>query len=300
MRKLQKFGVVAAFLIAAVSFFQPVSAFAGSVSVGVPAGFGDAVAIDVSANNEALNMWQYYITGTLDEQGNPRAGEYYEDKNVRFGATENGRTGGALLVEKKTQDGALTAYPYATDVLPGQTYAISAYVKNICEQSDLNSVSFMVKELDKNGKKTSDNGEFTVLNRVTGAVGNWRKVEFMFTTSANGSKIVPKIEFRGKGDFYLDDMAVQKSTVYSNSVFYKLQSIGKLADGANDELSNADEPDKIALKGMNVLTAANISADSSDGDGASLLLNDGEVFKTNFSALSPDKTYRLSFLNTNT
>lgn len=295
MRKLQKFGIVAACLIAAVSFCPTISAFADSVSDGVPAGFGDAVTIDVSATNEALNRWQYYITGTLDEQGNPRAGEYYEDKNVRFGATENGRTGGALLVEKKTQDGSLVAYPYAIDVLPNQTYSISAYVKNICEQSDLNSAAFMVKELDKNGKKTSDSGEFTVLSSVSSAVSDWRKVEFMFTTSANGYKIVPKIEFKGKGDFYLDDMAIQKATVYSNSVFYKLQSVGKLTDGANDELSNADEPDKLALKGMNPLTSANISTDSSDGDGASLLLNDGEVFKTNFSALSPDKTYRLSF-----
>lgn len=46
---------------------------------------------------------------------------------------------------------------------------------------------------------------------------------------------------------------------------------------------------------MSVLTSANIYNDSSDGDNASLLINDGEIFKTNFSALDASKTYRLSF-----
>lgn len=295
MKKLRKTGILFASLIAAISLGSAVGAFAANTVKSAPEGFVGSVEIDVSATNEALNHWQYYITGTLDDDGSVREGAFYEDKNASFKATENGRTGNAMWVEKKTQRGSLTAYPYAIDVLPDQDYVLTAYVKSDCEQSEENSVSFMIKELDENGAKTETNDEFAVISSVTGTVLDWKKVEIVFATSENGSKIVPKIEFKGKGDFYVDDMTLRTVEIASDTVSYKLQSVGKLSDGANDELSNADEPDKLALKGMSEMTAENISTDSSDGDGASLVLNDGEVFKTNFSALSPDKTYRLSF-----
>lgn len=292
MKKLQKFGILAACFVAAVSFSQILSVFA-STAVGVPTGFGDAVEIEVSSTNEALNHWQYYITGTLDEKGNSRGDKVYEDKNVRFKATADGRTGNAMLVEKKTGNGSLVAYPYAIDVTPAKSYTVSAYVKIVCEESIESSISFTVKELDENGVKTSDEKP-AVLSSVTGATNGWQKVEFLFTTSENGAKIVPMAEFKGKGDFYLDDMAVRATTIYDNTVSYKMQAIGKLSDGASDNLTSIDG-DKTAIKGMRELTVANISSDSSDGDGASLIINDGEVFKTNFAALSPDKTYRFSF-----
>lgn len=300
MKNTHKFWVLAAsFVVAgfvAVGSFGGVSgAFADGVAVDAPAGFGDPITVDVSATNEALNHWQYYISGTLDDSGNSRGDAYYEDKNVHFRATENGRNGNALWIDKQTREGSLTAYPYAIEVLPSQNYVISAYVKSNCDETVQNTVSFMVKELDANGAQTSQSNEFAVRSAVSGTVKDWRKVEFPFVTSENGSKIVLKIEFKGKGDFYLDDMAVQTSSVSINTVSYKMHGIGKLSDGASDELINCDAPDKVALKGMSSLTTANISTDSSDGDGASLLLNDGELFKTNFSALSPDKTYRLSF-----
>lgn len=299
MKKHTKIGVLAAgfvaSFVAALSLVPISGAFAAEVKVGAPAGFGDPIAIDVSATNEALNHWQYYISNTLDEQGNLRGDSVYEDQNVHFRASENGRTGNCLWVDKKTREGSLTAYPYAIDVLPNQNYAITAYVKNVCDKSVENTVSFMVKELDENGAKTAERDEFNVLSAVAGTVDDWKKVEFPFTTSASGSKIVLKIEFKGKGDFYIDDITVQTSTVALNTVSYKMHGVGKAVDGASDELSNNDEPNKVATKGMYGLTTANISSDSSDGDGASLLLNDGEFYKTNFAALSPDKTYRLSF-----
>ena len=293
MKKSFRLGVLAASIVMAASVCSAVGAFAANTATTVPAGFGDSVAIDVSATNEALNHWQYFIYGTTGEDGSPREA-VYEDKNVHFRATENGRTGNAMWIDKKTKDGSLTAYPYAIDVVPDQNYIITAYVKSVCDDSTENSVSFMVKELDENGVKTAID-EFAVLSTVTGATSDWRMVEFIFKTSASGSKIVPKIEFKGTGDFYLDDMSVKSTTVSSNVVSYRMHGIGKLSDGASDELSNNDEPNKTATKGMHTLTAENISSDSSDGDGASLLINDGEVFKTNFAALSPDKTYRFSF-----
>ena len=292
MKIFKKFGILAACLVAAVSFGRVFGVFAAT-DVAVPTGFGDTTEIDVSSENEALNHWQYYISGMLDGHGNPR-GKVTEDKNVIFGATANGRTGNALYVGKKTQDGAVTAYPYAVNVAAKQTYAVTSYVKTVCEQSEENAISFSVTELDKNGARIADGDNAKVLSDVKGGVSDWTKVEFFFTASKSAAKIVPVVEFKGKGDFYLDDMEVRPATVYSNTVSYRLQSIGKLSGGATDDLSNIDGS-KAGIIGMKTLTAANISSDSSDGDGASLQINDGEVFKTNFSALSPDKTYRFSF-----
>lgn len=292
MKKIRKFGILAACLVAAVSFGQVFGVFAAT-EVAVPTAFGDAVEIDVSSENEALNHWQYYISGTLDEQGNQR-GKVTEDKNVIFGATANGKTGNALYVGKKTQNGSVTAYPYAIEIAAEQTYAVTAYVKTVCEQAEENAISFSVTELDKNGAQIAGSDGAKILSEITGSVSDWTKVEFFFTASKSAVKIVPMVEFKGKGDFYLDDMAVRTATVYSNTVSYRLQSIGKLADGATDDISNIDGS-KAGIIGMKTLTAANISPDSSDGDGASLQINDGEVFKTNFLALSPDKTYRFSF-----
>lgn len=299
MRTRQKIGILAASFVASLAMAASLTPAKGVLavenSISIPKGFSDPVSIDISASNEALNHWQYYISNTLDDDGNNRGDSVYEDKNVHFKATENGRTGKAMWIEKKTQDGVLTAYSYAFDVLPNQNYAISAYVKNVCEKDPKNATSFMVKELDSNGVKTPTNDEFGVVAAVSGATTDWQKVQFSFKTSATGNKLILKVEFKGKGDFYLDDIAIQTCTTALNTVSYKLFGIGKLSDGATDELSNADAPEKLALKGMASLTSANISSDSSDGDGASLLINDGEIFKTNFSALSPNKTYRLSF-----
>ncbi len=296
MKKLNKFGILAASLIAAVSLTSSVVAFA-KTEIKAPKGFGEPITVDVSATNEALNHWQYYISGTPDATGVERGNEdqYYEDQNVHFRATENGRTGKAMWIDKDTEKGRIVAYSYAVDILPNQNYAISAWVKNNCEEDGDNAISFMVKELNEKGENISGNGEFTVLSSAAGRIENWKKVEFPFTSSATGSKIVLKIQFDGKGDFYVDDIAVQTSTVSLPTVSYRMMGIGKKSEGASDELSNADLPDKIAIKSMSALTSANISSDSFDGDGASLLLNDDEMFKTNFAALSPDKTYRFSF-----
>ena len=68
-----------------------------------------------------------------------------------------------------------------------------------------------------------------------------------------------------------------------------MQGIGKVANGASDDVGDAGKDN------FEVLTSANILTDSSDGDNASLLLNEGEIYKTNFSALDSTKKYRLSF-----
>ena len=151
MKKIRKFGILAACLVAAVSFGQVFGVFAAT-EVAVPTAFGDAVEIDVSSESEALNHWQYYISGTLDEQGNPR-GKVTEDKNVIFGATANGRTGNALHVEKKTQSGSVTAYPYAIEIAAEQTYAVTAYVKPFANKSRKTRFPFRLPNLIKTARR---------------------------------------------------------------------------------------------------------------------------------------------------
>ena len=294
MRTIQKIGILAASFVASLAIsasLSPARGVFGASATSAPKGFGDPIAIDISGSNEALKHWQYYISETLDDEGNYRGEGVYEDKNVHFKATKNGRTGEAMWVEKKAKEGVLTAYSYAFDVLPNQNYVVSAYVKNVCENEATNAVSFMLKELDSSGVKTETNDEFASLAAVNGLTEGWKKVEFSFKTSEAGSKLILKAAFKGKGDFYLDDIAIQTCTTALNNVSYKLFGVGTLTGGATDELGD----DNISIKGMASLTSLNISSDSSDGDNASLSLSDGEIFKTNFAALSPSKTYRLSF-----
>ena len=158
MKKLNKFGILAASLIAAVSLTSSVVAFA-KTEIKAPKGFGEPITVDVSATNEALNHWQYYISGTPDATGVERGNEdqYYEDQNVHFRATENGRTGKAMWIDKDTEKGRIVAYSYAVDILPNQNYAISAWVKNNCEEDGDNAISFMVKELNEKGENISGN-----------------------------------------------------------------------------------------------------------------------------------------------
>ena len=92
MKKTSKLGIVAATLAMALSCTTALGVFAEGTVVDAPKGFAEPVAIDISATNEALNHWQYYMYNTLDEDGNPR-GWAYEDPNVHFKVTENGKTG---------------------------------------------------------------------------------------------------------------------------------------------------------------------------------------------------------------
>lgn len=301
MKTIRKVGIfVASFVasMAGVALLSPArSIVAASSDLSIPKGFADPVSIDVSANNEALNHWQYYISNTLDDEGNYRGDSVYEDKNVHFKATPHGRTGKAMWIEKKESRGTFTAYSYAIDVASNQNYAISAYVKNVCEANSDNNVSFMVKELNESGAKTSTNDEFALLTAVSGVTDGWSKAQFSFKTSAEGKRIILKIQVKGKGDFYIDDIAIQTATASLNTISYRLQSVGEAAEGATDDLSYQDGGGftQNSMKAMKSLTSANISTDSSDGDGASLFLKDGQIFKTNFSSLSPEKTYRFSF-----
>ncbi len=286
MKKTSKLGIVAATLAMALSCTTALGVFAEGTVVDAPKGFAEPVAIDISATNEALNHWQYYMYNTLDEDGNPR-GWAYEDPNVHFKVTENGKTGQAMWIDRDAAAGEFQAYSHYFDVLPNQDYVVTAWVKSVCETSSDNSVSFLIEQRADDGTDLSGNAKFDSLATVTGRVDDWTKTQFSFKTVATCTKLSLKIKVLGVGDFYIDDITVQTSTASTNSDLYKIAGVGN--DGKSEDPAE-----------MPVLSAANISSDSSDGDGKSLKLGDHDVYKTVFGVLPHNGNYTLSFKYKNT
>lgn len=287
MKKFGKKGIFAAALLTAtlsVSALTPTTVHAAS-TVTVPTGF-EKEEIEVKGKNEALNGWNYYFFNDKDADGKER-GWAYDSENLHVLATTKGKTGNALHLKRDKADGELVTYSYAFDVKPDQNYVIGAYLKSICLQSANNKVYFKVKEQSDNGTVVGDENEVRLT--VNGRYDNWTERTFSYKTSTSAKTLILKICAEGVGDFYVDDITVKESNAGVNSVLYRMQSIGKTTDGATDD------PSENGKNNMSVLTSANIYNDSSDGDNASLLINDGEIFKTNFSMLDSSKTYRLSF-----
>lgn len=289
MKKFGKKGIVAvASLIAALSVSAIVPAVAnasGDVTTLPSKGF-ESESVEIKGSNEALSNWMFYFYGDKDAEGKNR-GTVYDSENLHVSATTEGRTGNALHLKRDKADGELVMYSYAFDVKPDQNYVIGAFVKSLCAQTADNKVYFKIKEQSANGGVVGD--EFAVLNSVDGRRENWTETTFSYKTSASAKTLILKICADGVGDFYVDDITFKASNAATNTALYRMQGIGKVANGASDDVGDAGKDN------FEVLTSANILTDSSDGDNASLLLNEGEIYKTNFSALDSTKKYRLSF-----
>lgn len=289
MKKFGKKGIVAAAsLIAAlsVSAIVPAVANAGGDTTTLPSKGFESESVEVKGSNEALSNWMFYFYGDKDADGKAR-GTVYDSENLHVSATTEGRTGNALHLKRDKADGELVMYSYAFDVKPDQNYVIGAFVKSLCAQTADNKVYFKIKEQSANGGVVGD--EFAVQHSVDGRRENWTETTFSYKTSASAKTLILKICADGVGDFYVDDITFKASNAATNTALYRMQGIGKVANGASDDVGDAGK-DK-----FEVLTSANILTDSSDGDNASLLLNEGEIYKTNFSALDSTKKYRLSF-----
>ena len=289
MKKFGKKGIVAAAsLIAAlsVSAIVPVVANAGEDTATLPSKGFESESVEIKGSNEALSNWMFYFYGDKDAEGKDR-GTVYDSEKLHVSATTEGRTGNALHLKRDKADGELVMYSYAFDVKPDQNYVIGAFVKSLCAQTADNKVYFKIKEQSANGGVVGD--EFAVQHSVDGRRENWTETTFSYKTSASAKTLILKICADGVGDFYVDDITFKASNAATNTALYRMQGIGKVANGASDDVGDAGK-DK-----FEVLTSANILTDSSDGDNASLLLNEGEIYKTNFSALDSTKKYRLSF-----
>lgn len=289
MKKFGKKGIVAAAsLIAAlsVSAIVPVVANAGGDTTTLPSKGFESESVEVKGSNEALSKWMFYFNGDKDADGKAR-GTVYDSENLHVSATTEGRTGNALHLKRDKADGELVMYSYAFDVKPDQNYVIGAFVKSLCAQTADNKVYFKIKEQSANGGVVGD--EFAVQHSVDGRREDWTETTFSYKTSASAKTLILKICADGVGDFYVDDITFKASNAATNTALYRMQGIGKVANGASDDVGDAGKDN------FEVLTSANILTDSSDGDNASLLLNEGEIYKTNFSALDSTKKYRLSF-----
>lgn len=282
MKKFGKKGIFAAALLTAtlsVSALTPTTVHAAS-TVTVPTGF-EKEEIEVKGKNEALNGWNYYFYNDKDADGKERDWAY-DSENLHVLATTEGKTGNALHLKRDKADGELVMYSYAFDVKPDQNYVIGAYLKSICLQSANNKVYFKVKEQSDNGTVVGDENEVRLT--VNGRYDNWTERTFSYKTSTSAKTLILRICAEGVGDFYVDDITVKESNAGINSENYGIMFL------ANGEAAKTEDPADMPL-----LTGANISSDSSDGDGKSLRLNHYDVFKTTFGMLPHGKNYKLSF-----
>lgn len=281
MKKFGKMRVAAAIALVAALLGSATASAVGGVTAesATPTGF-ETQAVEITGRNEALSGWQYYFY-------NETIKTYYQSNELFVRATKDGRTGNALHIQRDTAKDELVMYSYAFDVKANQNYVIGAFIKSICTDTTENKVCFKVKEQNAEGNVVGD--EFAVLNSVEGKQDDWTETTFSYKTSVSAKTLVLKICAEGIGDYYVDDITVKTCDAAVNTKTYRMQGIGKVSDKATDDVGDAGK------NNMNVLTAANIYADSSDGDNASLLVNDGEIFKTNFSMLEASKKYKLSF-----
>lgn len=264
MKRNGKIGVLAALLCVclALTFVPTVSAAAPAPATGFNSNL-----VEVKGENEAMKGWMYYFYNTT-------LGGYYHSNDLFVRATENGRTGNALEVERKKADDQLILYSYPITVEPNTTYNISSFVK--IANSD-GKLVYMVKEIDENGTAVGDENE--VRNTVSGALSDWTATSFNHVTTATTKTIVLRIRAEGTGIMDIDDVTVEK--VYTNTVSYRLMGIGN--DGTETPASYAE------------ITADDIVSDSSDGDGKALRLDDKDVLIATLGMLPHGYNYEVTF-----
>ena len=277
MRKTRKRSLSAAVIAFALSFGLAFSPLALNVKTAGAAtqGFTNST-VAVSATNEALSGWQYYFYDPTHKKSTPKnGGFYYESDKMFLKAVADGHTGNGMLMERNEDTDEFVAYSYRFDVKANQTYKISAWVKTDCADNVKNKLTACIE------KHTDSN--FTAI----GSVKEWTEYSFYHTTGASETSMVICLRAEGIGKFYIDDIAVKESTAIAKSApFFSLLTIGNLDNGAADGWGRA---------GMATLTAANLSTDSSDGDGSSLELKDQDVLKAVFGKLVGGKRYNVSF-----
>lgn len=263
MRKTRKLGVAIASLLAAVLL-----AFAPAVVKAYDApelkGYTPQ-RVELSAQRSALNGWQWYFNDSL-------RGMYYDSNDVVVSATSAGHGGNqGIVIDRKKDDGMEAVfYSYNFDVTAGTQYQINYWVKF---EGAANAGRMAFTMVD-GGNVSYDTVNFD-------EVGTWKQITFNHT--ASNAKIGLKFSTGGIGKFTVSDITVKEVIGYANTVVYGMQSIGTGDDNVGATNANFTR-----------INASNISSDSSDGDGASLKLNDGQLFKTNFSAIDAKK-YKLSF-----
>lgn len=282
MKKFGKMRIAAAIALVAALLGSATASAVGGVTAesATPTGF-ETQAVEITGGNEALSGWQYYFY-------NETIKTYYQSNELFVRATQNGRTGNALEIERKKAGDELWIYSYSFAVESGTNYEISSFVK-IADASG--KLVYCIKEIDENGNDVTDS---TILSQtqyidrhsVSGVLSDWTETSFTRTTEAATKKIVVRIRAEGTGIINIDDLTVKK-VIAPNTNMFKMIGVGN--DGKTEDPAS-----------MPVLSETNLSSDSSDGDGKSLKLNHNDVYKTVFGILPHGKTYNLSFKYKNT
>ena len=282
MKKFGKMRIAAAIALVAALLGSATASAVGGVTAesATPTGF-ETQAVEITGGNEALSGWQYYFY-------NETIKTYYQSNELFVRATQNGRTGNALEIERKKAGDELWIYSYSFAVESGTNYEISSFVK-IADASG--KLVYCIKEIDENGNDVTDS---TILSQtqyidrhsVSGVLSDWTETSFTRTTEAATKKIVLRIRAEGTGIINIDDLTVKK-VIAPNTNMFKMIGVGN--DGASEDPAS-----------MPVLSETNLSSDSSDGDGKSLKLNHNDVYKTVFGILPHGKTYNFSFKYKNT
>lgn len=282
MKKFGKMRIAAAIALVAALLGSATASAVGGVTAesATPTGF-ETQAVEITGGNEALSGWQYYFY-------NETIKTYYQSNELFVRATQNGRTGNALEIERKKAGDELWIYSYSFAVESGTNYEISSFVK-IADASG--KLVYCIKEIDEIGNDVTDS---TILSQtqyidrhsVSGVLSDWTETSFTRTTEAATKKIVLRIRAEGTGIINIDDLTVKK-VIAPNTNMFKMIGVGN--DGKTEDPAS-----------MPVLSETNLSSDSSDGDGKSLKLNHNDVYKTVFGILPHGKTYNLSFKYKNT
>ena len=282
MKKFGKMRIAAAIALVAALLGSATASAVGGVTAesATPTGF-ETQAVEITGGNEALSGWQYYFY-------NETIKTYYQSNELFVRATQNGRTGNALEIERKKAGDELWIYSYSFAVESGTNYEISSFVK-IADASG--KLVYCIKEIDENGNDVTDStilsqAQYIDRHSVSGVLSDWTETSFTRTTEAATKKIMLRIRAEGTGIINIDDLTVKK-VIAPNTNMFKMIGVGN--DGASEDPAS-----------MPVLSETNLSSDSSDGDGKSLKLNHNDVYKTVFGILPHGKTYNLSFKYKNT
>ena len=235
----------------------------GFTEVTVPNGGFD------SAERGALEGWEFYM--------HDGANFFYHSDKMSMRATEDGHDGNGLrFIRTDAAAGEFVASGPYVGVEPNTAYNLSFWLKST------GTGSFKAGVVQANGD-VEVGGGVQWLKTVEGANGGWEKYTVNFTTRMDAEKLRVRVSPGGAGEWTLDDVQIYKhvempayqkdfSLWYKGTGFY---------DGANPQYEMLAETD--------------ISAESVDGDGASLLLADGMYYRIEFPKLPYNKVYTLSF-----
>lgn len=235
----------------------------GFTEVTVPNGGFD------SAERGALEGWEFYM--------HDGANFFYHSDKMSMRATEDGHDGNGLrFIRTDAAAGEFVASGPYVGVEPNTAYNLSFWLKST------GTGSFKAGVVQANGDAEVGGG-VQWLKTVEGANGGWEKYTVNFTTRMDAEKLRVRVSPDGAGEWTLDDVQIYKHV--ETPAYQKDFSMWYKGTGSY----NWQDPQ------YEVLAETDLSAESVDGDGASLLLADGMYYRIEFPKLPYNKTFTLSY-----